>query len=151
MAYGVNPFFESFTIADYIERNTGKMDDVAVLGSEPQIYFYSKRRSVTPYIYMYPLMEVHKYALNMQKNMIRDIESAQPAYLVFVNIPTSWSPWGESERLVFDWFKEYNRGYDVVGVAEISPFEPTRYCWGDEARVYDPGEHPWYVTIHRRK
>ena len=151
MAYGGNPFLESRKIAEYIERHTEKTDSIAVIGSEPQIYFYSKRRSVTPYIYMYPLMEVHGYAQDMQKEMIRDIESAEPAYLVFVDIATSWLPRQGSERLVFDWFDGYNNEYyDMVGVVEISPFQPTRYYWND-VTGYEPGAKGWYVTIHRRK
>jgi len=45
-----------------------------VLGSEPQIYFYSGRRSATGYLYMYSLTEEQKYALRMQKEMIGEIE-----------------------------------------------------------------------------
>ena len=55
MIYPESPFPESIRIAEYIREHTGRDDTIAVLGSEPQIYFYSKRHSATGYIYMYRL------------------------------------------------------------------------------------------------
>ena len=62
MIYPENPFVESIRIADYLREHTSPNDTIAVLGSEPQIYFYSHRHSATGYIYTYGLMEPQKYA-----------------------------------------------------------------------------------------
>ena len=67
---------DAMTIADYIKTNAPKGAEVAVLGSEPEIYFYSWRHSATGYIYMYPMMEQHAFALKMQEEMIGEIERA---------------------------------------------------------------------------
>src|SRR6516225_5482559 len=83
-------FPESLDIGRYIEQNTQPNERVAVIGSEPQIYFYAHRRSSTGYIYMYPLMEPQRFAEQMQVDMIREIEQNPPAYLVFVSHPLSW-------------------------------------------------------------
>ncbi|MCG6537854.1 MAG: hypothetical protein L7F78_24825, partial [Syntrophales bacterium LBB04] len=61
LIYGANPFPESIKIGEYVKSNSNTEDKIAVLGSEPQIYFYSQRRSATGYIYMYYLMEKHDY------------------------------------------------------------------------------------------
>ena len=74
-------------IAQYIKNHTTPSDRIAVFGSEPQIYFYAQRPSVTGYIYTYGLMEDHQFSLSMQKEMITEIENAKPAYIVFVNVP----------------------------------------------------------------
>ena len=84
LTYGTNPFPESLKIAQYLKEHTSSEDSIAVLGSEPQIYFYAHRHTATGYIYMYPLMEPQPYALRMQEEMIREIEASRPAYLVFV-------------------------------------------------------------------
>jgi hypothetical protein len=105
--YGDNPFVESLQIAEHIRENTSKDDTIAILGSEPQIYFYSQRRSATGYIYTYALMEPHAAALDMQKEMIEQIEAAQPKYLVFVGIRTSWLVRRASDRFIFEWAKQY--------------------------------------------
>jgi hypothetical protein len=56
MMYGLNPFPESIKIAEYIKAHTGKDNLIAVIGSEPQIYFYADRKSATGYLYTYGLM-----------------------------------------------------------------------------------------------
>ncbi|OGX19464.1 MAG: hypothetical protein A3K83_01685, partial [Omnitrophica WOR_2 bacterium RBG_13_44_8b] len=45
-----NPFVESLEIAEYIRRNTSESDPILVVGNEPQIYFYAKRKSATGHI-----------------------------------------------------------------------------------------------------
>ena len=68
--YYQNPFPEAVQIANYIDSHAPKDAGIAVLGSEPEIFFYTKRHSVTGYIYTYGLLEQQKYALEMQKQMI---------------------------------------------------------------------------------
>src|SRR5206468_5072833 len=65
MIYSENPFLESVRIAEYVREHTGPDDTIAVLGSEPEIYFYAQRHSATGYIYTYSLMEPQKYAQQM--------------------------------------------------------------------------------------
>ena len=81
--YWPNPFNESLKIAKFLSQNSQKDDTIAVIGSEPQIYFYSKRLSATAYVYAYPLMEPHPYASKMQEEMISQVEQANPKFLVF--------------------------------------------------------------------
>src|SRR5947207_458100 len=101
--YPESPFVESIRIAEYLREHTTRNDTIAVLGSEPQIYFYSGRHSATGYIYSYGLMEPQKYASQMQRDMIRDIEHAHPKFLISVVMPDSWLQRPESERLIFTW------------------------------------------------
>lgn len=112
--YGANPFPESIAIGNYIKENTKPDDMIAILGSEPQIFFYSKRHSATGYIYMYALMENQKYAMAMQRQMIQEIEKNKPKFLIFVKIPSSWLITQNSNKLIFIWFNEYvNRFYKI--------------------------------------
>jgi len=118
--YGGNPFPESIPIARYIEEHTTPDDRIAVLGSEPQIYFYAHRHSATGYIYTYGLMEPQPYAARMQEEMIAEIEAARPAYVVMVRVSVSWLPRPNSIRRIFTWSDRYlAEKYDVVGVADI--------------------------------
>ena len=83
LIYPDNPFLESVRIGTYLREHTEPGDTIAVLGSEPEIYFYSHRHSATGYIYTYGLMEPQKYAQQMQQEMIREIEAraSQVSYL----------------------------------------------------------------------
>ena len=137
-AFGISPFPESLEIARFIKAHSDTTDRIAVLGSEPQIYFYSERRSATGYIYAYPLMEKHSYARKMQKEMISEIEAASPKFLIFVHIPTSWLMDSDSELLIIDWFEQYCQKYYInVGVIDIYP-DHTVYRWNEEAAGYEP-------------
>jgi hypothetical protein len=148
--YGMNPFIESADIARYIQEHTKPEDRIAVLGSEPQIYFYTKRKSATGYIYMYPLMEDQRYAERMQAEMIREIESLHPAYLVFVNIPTSWLARSSSET-VLTWADRYIRQcYDIVGVADIHSAESSDLRWDAAAASYQPQSGNIVYTLRRK-
>ena len=130
--YRANPFRESVRIADYLRDNSSPDDTIAVLGSEPQIYFYSKRHSATGYIYMYCLMEAQPYARQMQEEMIREIEAARPKYLLSVEVSASWLRQPESERLIFPWANDYfKQHYKVVGVVHLVLPDRTDYYLGE--------------------
>jgi hypothetical protein len=136
--YPGNPFSESIEIAKYIKANSAPSDRIAVIGSEPQIYFYADRRSATGYIYTYGLMEEQKYALKMQQEMIGDIEAVRPKYLVYVDIGASWVRRTNSSMLIFDWYAQYRKRYDLVGIVDILSKNETVYHWGDDAKNYVP-------------
>jgi hypothetical protein len=149
--YADNPFSESVEIAKYIKSNSAPEETIAVLGSEPQIYFYSQRHSATGYIYTYDLMANQPYALQMQGEMIREIESAKPRFLIWVNVYTSWLWRSESEKLIFSWSKEYIRKfYKKVGVVDIISEKNTDYYWDAEAKNAKP-RSPSFVMIFERK
>jgi len=148
---GENPFPESMEIATYIRAHSSEADTMAVLGSEPQIAFYAKRRSATGYLYTYALMESHAHAREMQQKMIAEIESAQPKFLVFVNIPKSWLARRDSPTLMLNWYPPYAREhYDLVGLVDIVSASQTEYRW--DAAVGDkPPKSPFYVLVYARK
>lgn len=149
--YDGNPFPESLEIAEYLKANSRPDDKVAILGSEPQIYFYANRRAATGFIYVYPLMETHPYAQKMQGQMIKEIEAAGPRWLVFVKIQSSWIERPESVKDIFIWFDAYvNSYYDLAGVAEMSPEGQTIYRWKTRVADYNPAsEHG--ILVFKRK
>ena len=149
-AYGVNPFLECPVIAAYLQKNTAPEDTIAVLGSEPEVFFDARRNSATGYIYTYGMMEPQPLARQMQEEMIREIESARPQYIVFVNVITSWLP-QNSERLIFQWMERYlAANYRRVGVADIVAADHTEYRWDSEAEGYQPRSQA-NLLVFRRK
>src|SRR5262249_26838197 len=72
--YGENRFPEAIKVADFLRENSRPDERLLVLGSEPEIYFYSGRQSTTGFIYMYPMMEPQRFALQMQRQMIEEVE-----------------------------------------------------------------------------
>lgn len=88
--YGFQPFPEAAALGEFIRSNTPPAARIAVLGSEPEIYFHARRRSATGYVYTYPLTEPQPFAAQMREEMRREIEIAQPQFIVQARGPTSW-------------------------------------------------------------
>jgi hypothetical protein len=149
--YEANPFPEAVEIARYIKAHSTKDETIAVLGSEAEIYFYADRRSATGYIYMYALTEPQPYALQMQRQMIHEIETAKPAYVVLVSVVTSWNPVSESSQLIFDWFNRYSQeNLELVGVIDILSPTQTGYYWKTEGRTLPPPSDV-FLEVFKRK
>jgi hypothetical protein len=151
--YGGCPFPESLEVARFIRDNGEPNDTIAVVGSEPQIYFYLGRRSVTRYIYTYFLMWERRYAAGMQREMIGEIESAKPKWLVFVGSQTSWTRMEDSITDIFDWFSRYaDSNYDIAGIIEVHPHEGGQpvYRWNEQAKDYAPATEDW-LMVYKRK
>jgi hypothetical protein len=150
LRYAGNPFVEAVEIARYIGERTGASERIAVLGSEPEIYFYADRRSATGYMYTYPLMESQPYARTMQEEMIQEIESAHPTYLVFVGIGLSWLPRPGSDQTILQWASRYTQAcYGLVGIADIDAPDSTKYAWEDGVMGYRPASQELIYTFRR--
>ena len=143
------PFPEAVEIAKYIKNNSGPDDKIAVLGSEPEIYFYSHRRSASAYIYVYSIVEPQPYAADMQREMISQIEAAKPKFIVDVKCYNSWLLMPDSEKLIFEWMREYLPiHYRQVGLVEIFfPAGQTVYTWTSTA---EPLKKEGYLLIYKR-
>lgn len=149
--YWCNPFVESVEIGRYLRAHAAPDDRIAVLGSEPQIFFYAHRRSVSPVLYTYPLMEPHPYASEMQRDLIRAIETARPRYVVFVSNPLSWLAQPDSDQAILKWASGYfNTGYQRVGVIDMFSPAYTEYRWDAQTRGYRP-RSPVFITVLRRE
>jgi len=141
------PFPEAMQIGDYLRAHAGKTSRIAVLGSEPEIYFYANRRSATGYIYTYGMMEHQPFAVKMQNEMMRDVENVRPEYVVWVNEPASWIL-HDLHNQVLDWWNVYAaKNYDIVGVVDMFP-DRAEYHW--DVTSYRPHSHS-YIAICKRR
>jgi hypothetical protein len=121
--YGTSVFCETRSIARQLESISSADDRLVVLGSEPEIYFYSRRRSGSGYIYMYPLMESHPYASKMQDEMIHEIENSQPRFVIYSTDLLSWFhiKRGQSSSRILSWWEEYwSKHYDLLMTINIT-------------------------------
>jgi hypothetical protein len=150
--YGSNPFPESVEVGRYLAAHCPPDARIAVIGSEPEIYFYSHRRSATGYIYTYPLMEPQPYAVDMQQEMIREIEQANPDYVVFLHVSSSWGRLPGSSRLIFDWFGRYQQErLQSVGLVEILSSDQTEYRWFSSQELVVPLRTDYWLAILKNR
>lgn len=137
--YGANPFPESLEIAKYIKNNSEPGTQIAVFGSEPQICFYADRPSATDYLFMYPLVSQQPFVSQMQQEMMREVQSSSPQYIVFVRVETSWLAEAKTAAPLFTWFEKYlGQNYHQVGVVEMASFFGSNYFWDKEAENHRP-------------
>ncbi len=152
--YDSNPFPESPEIAHYLQTHTAPDETVAVLGSEPQIYFLAGRHSASGYIYMYPLTEPRPLADKMRREFIAQIEAARPKYVVFVNLASSWlsviKPGVPPDQSIPDWWRNYSQHYELVGTVDLAEGEPSVFHWGQEAARQDRSPAR-LISIFRRR
>jgi hypothetical protein len=146
-----NPFVESLAVGRYIREHSAKNARVAVLGSEPQIYFYAQRHSATGYIYAYDLMELQPHASEMQREMIQEIEAASPEFLVDVAFQNSWNFQRRSVRTLIDWFAQYAaRFYKKVEIVGVRSDGQSVACSDAAAENFDVSSGEYLVVYQRR-
>ena len=136
---GDAPFTAMPGAGSYLRAHSAANATIAVVGSEPEIYFYAHRHSATGYLYMYPLMEPQPYAARMQREMISEIESNQPDFLVFVPSADSWNIRPSSDPAILKWFGQYSSAH----------YERTDVLWQDAGG--GPGGKVPVVSIYKRK
>ena len=149
--YGADPLPESEIIAKFINENSAPSARVAVLGSEPEIYFLARRHSATGYIYTYPLMEPQPFALKMQQEMIGDLETNRPEFIVFADNIMSWNRHPESNTTIFKWWDNYQTNYTLVGLTDILSPTNTIIVLGTNYVAHYPEAHGSALEIYRRK
>ena len=147
-----NLFLAAPQIAEYVRRNSSPSSRIAVVGSEPEIYFYAHRLPATGYIYMYSLTERQKYTNQMRQQMIQEIEASRPDFLVYVD---AWDSWGYQDSAaphitaLFSWAKNYiAEHYERVGVAGLG--KSIQYAWGDPTRT-NPPHSAQVIYVFKRK
>lgn len=123
---------EDVAVADIVKAHAMPRDQLGIIGSEPEICFYTRLRCTGGYIYMYPLMERQRLAQQMQREMRQQFESTRPRFVVFVDGSWSWD-WKftlQENRPFFEWAWGFvHTGYELV----------------DEVPVTDAGGEPSHL------
>jgi hypothetical protein len=150
-AYLRNPVLEAVAAARLVREHSASNALIAVMGSEPEIYFYAHRHSATGYIYTYALMESQPYSLQMQHDMAREIEANRPEFIVQVPYYLSWLPNPASPHYLADWFEQYAREhYERIGLVGFDHDGKLVSSWGASSNLPPPSKSD-QITIFRRQ
>ena len=101
-------------------------------------------------------MEVQPFAEQMQREMMAEIEKAKPAYMVFVNVPTSWLPRPGSNMNILRRAEAYlGSSYQPVGVVDIlydktGVYRGTEYKWDNDVPRYQIRSQ-FFLSVWKRK
>ena len=149
-SYGENPFPEAKVIADFIHNHSSKQDKIAMIGSEPEIYFYSERDCPSRHSYFSFMVNDVPESVQMQNEYIRDIERDKPRYMIVFKHPLSTNASPNAKPVISDWLTPFlNKYYKLVGIADmISPTE-TKYVWYQDLLRYQPNGQFTIFTLER--
>jgi hypothetical protein len=154
LIYGNSPFPEAAPVADYLQEKMSPNDTVGILGSEPEVFFLSHRRSASGYIYIYSLTEPQPLAAQMRDEFIGQLETARPKYILLVNVPSSWftvvlAQSFQSVDAIQDWWENYSTNYTLAGAVKIHA-DQSQFLW-DEQLSGHPDVTNDDLLIYRRK
>jgi 4-amino-4-deoxy-L-arabinose transferase-like glycosyltransferase len=149
--YQADPFPEAETVAAFIDKNSPTDTRLAVLGSEPELYFLSHRHSATGYIYTYGLMEPQPFALQMQDEMIGQIETNAPEFIIFVDDRMSWWRYPDSNLKIFNWWDVYQTNYTLVAIADVLSSTNTVYVFGVDMIKHYGESRGSALEVYQRK
>ncbi len=137
--YGNNPFPESMEIGNWINANSKPEDNIVLLGSEPQIYFYTKKHSPSRHAYFAAIVDNVPQHKEWQREFVKDVEKAKPRYLIYFNHPISLFVQPNTDKYVFDWANKYvNENYKLVGLCDMIEGQHATYLWREQIGNYKP-------------
>jgi hypothetical protein len=98
--YGPSPFLAAEEVGEYIRETTKPSERILIIGSEPEILFYSRRRSATRYTIFYPLTGPFQNSELMIEELFNEIKANHPMKIILVYCPTSFITGGKSTEQV---------------------------------------------------
>jgi len=149
--YGNNPFPEAWEISEYINAHSKPEDGLVVVGSEPEIYFYTKKNAPSRHAYFsFLVWDVPEHA-KWQREFTSDIEKAKPKYFIFFNHAISLLVQQNTDHYVFDWMQKYvDSNYQLIGLVDMVEGQRSVYKWKEQMNNYKPVSK-YVVYIFERK
>jgi 4-amino-4-deoxy-L-arabinose transferase-like glycosyltransferase len=150
--YGMNPFPESKVIADKLNELMKDEDKLAIFGTEIQMYFYTNKISPSRFagsgvLLEFPVSQTKAW----QQEFISDVEKANPKYVVFFSLPTSWMKNPKTEDLIFPWFNQFFLKYNVIGYVEMLD-NSANYVWAPNVNLStNPPKSNNVIYVFERK
>ena len=138
---GTNPFPETVRVGQFLKEVSAADDRIAVMASEPEIYFYADRLSATGYVYMYPLTGSQPYAAAMRApEMEAEVARVHPSYVVLL-VPSNQ----------FQMQLEMGgRHYEALCSVSVDHGAAAPLVMGDALRSYRP-IGPSLLAVYHRK
>jgi hypothetical protein len=146
MVYGVNPFPEMERIGAWLlQRKHNQEEKIAILGSEPELYVYSRSSSPFRQIYHYRLLASTKGAQKRQDEYLNDWNLQQPHWVVLPNVSLDrFAPTAVFQTMM----KDLKTNYTVVGIVDIYP-DHTDYNFTPKST--DVNKSPSWVLVFEKK
>lgn len=118
--YGNNPFPETMDIANFLNTKMKPEDQLAVFGSEPELFIYTNKTSPTRHIFFSTIVASIPEHKQFQREFVKDIETSKPKYFVFYRHSVSLLVQANTDQFVFEWANKYlAENYKVIGLVDM--------------------------------
>jgi hypothetical protein len=148
--YPWNGFAEAKAVSMELKKRLKPGERIAILGSEPEINYYTGTEHCSPQLYMYPVIREHKLKQQFQQQFLRNLAECDAKYVVLTASEASWMP-GFAETPFFkrDIFPKISERYDLIGRANIGQV-PMNIVWDEALKTHNPPKCP-PMFVFRRK
>jgi len=85
LCYPYTTFFQSRTVGEYLRKSAPKDASVYIVGSEPELLFYSGLRSASRVFYFFPLVTPTVMTDKLRQETIAELVMHPPDFVVIVN------------------------------------------------------------------
>ena len=149
--YPWNGFSEAKAVAKELKKRLKPGERIAVLGSEPEINYYTNTELCSPHLYMYPVVREHKLKSQFQKDYLQDLFGCNAAYVVLTASESSWtSGFAETPFFKRDIFPKITERYDLIGRANIGQV-PLNIVWDEALKTHEPPKCPPMFVFKRKQ
>lgn len=131
------PYSQALAVSEFLASRARREDQVGIIGSEPEICFYTHLRCASSYLYMYPLMENQRFAGQMQNEMLEQLRAARPRFLIYEDDERAWG-----------W--KYNLAKNLSFFERAWNFAQADYQMVDQILVPVPADVPDGIQLDRR-
>lgn len=151
--YGTNPFPESMEIANWINSHSKPNDGLVVIGSEPQLYFYTQKKCPSRHAYFAAIVDNVPQHKVWQREFVADVDRSKPKYLIFFNHGISLFRQANTDDFVFRWLDSTLRTqYQPVGLVDMMPgLMPSVYKWGMAEMSNYQAQGQERIIVYERK
>ncbi len=149
--YAGNPFDVHRQLAKYLQPRLRPEDQLLVLGSEPQFYIYTGKKSPTRHFYTGFTSRNIPEARQWQQEILADFRQSQPAYVVFSTQRFSWMMKPDSDQTLYrEAFDEVLKNYTPIACADFISEGETKMIFDAEAASYQPVSREFVMILQRK-
>jgi 4-amino-4-deoxy-L-arabinose transferase-like glycosyltransferase len=145
--YGIsNQFNEALILGEKLKQNTGPEDRIALIGSEPELFIYSDRKSVSRHAYFSFIVRNLPDHEKWQKEYAKDIAEGKPKYIIYFKSPLSIFAERNASLWILQWLSIYLlKHYHIAGIIDTHSADKTVFISNNEVKTYQPQGIPIYV------
>lgn len=150
-AYHWNGFSEIKAISEELKKRIKPGERIAILGSEPQLNYYTNTLHCSPHLYMYPVMRDTRLKAQFQQEFLEDFRACDATFVIVSASEASWIP----QFTQTDFFKKELWGYvtqqyDLIGRANIGQY-PMSIVWDDAIKTHHPPQCPPIFVFKKKR